>query len=117
MQPLSTHQLALSNLKERCSSQQKRLDELEKERLYLRLENEDLASSLHKLDEENMELRERNLGITHQLKQSHYELLEAKRQIDNVGKMEPMSVSYENSPPSKYRYKCTITLQIKKKLA
>ena len=81
--------MALSNLKERCSKQQKKLDEMEREKLVLHMENEQMAKTLHRLDGDNMELRERNLQVSHELKQSHYEIIELRRHLDE----QPMAMS------------------------
>lgn len=67
---LNTHQMALSTFKDRCSSQQRKLDELEREKLTLCLRNEEMRRTLEKLDHENMELRQQNLVFGHQLKVS-----------------------------------------------
>ena len=88
---LNTHQLALSNLKDRCTKQQKKLDDLEREKLVLQMENETLTKSLHRLDEDNMVLRERNLEVNHELKQSNYEIVEMRRHLSAFGNEEPMS--------------------------
>jgi len=90
---MSTHQMALSNLKERCSSQQKKLDDFEREKLVLLYENEDLKVNLRQLDEDNLELRERNLEVNHQLKQSQYEILELRRHLDRVGRSNSQEVA------------------------
>ena len=88
---LNTHQLALSNLKERCSKQQKKLDDLERDKLVLNIENEELAKTLRKLNDDNMEIRERNLEINHELKESKYEIMDLKHRLDNVGRDSPSS--------------------------
>jgi len=90
---MSTHQMALSNLKERCSSQQKKLDDFEREKLVLLYENEDLKVNLRQLDEDNLELREKNLEVNHQLKQSQYEILELRRHLDRVGRSNGQDVT------------------------
>ena len=89
---LNTHQMALSNLKDRCAKQQKKLDDLEREKLVLQMENETLAKGLHRLDEDNMALRERNLEVSHELKQSNYEVVELRRHLSSSGVEEPMSL-------------------------
>ena len=89
---LNTHQMALSNLKDRCAKQQKKLDDLEREKLVLQMENETLAKGLHRLDEDNMALRERNLEVSHELKQSNYEVVELRRHLSSTGVEEPMSL-------------------------
>ena len=90
---LNTHQMALSNLKDRCTKQQKKLDDLEREKLVLQMENETLTKNLHRLDEDNMVLRERNLEVNHELKQSNYEIVELRRHLSTFGneEQEPMS--------------------------
>ena len=90
---MNTHQMALSNLKERCSSQQKKLDDFEREKLVLLYENEDLKVNLRQLDEDNLGLRERNLEVNHQLKQSQYEILELRRHLERVGRGQEDQVS------------------------
>ena len=82
---LNTHQVALSTLKDRCSKQQKKLDELEREKLVLSVENDQLAKSLHDLDEENVTLRERNLKLNHQLEQDQDQILDLQRHLDSIG--------------------------------
>ena len=49
-------------------------------------QNEDLKVNLAQLDEDNLELRERNLEVNHQLKQSQYEILELRRHLSGVGR-------------------------------
>jgi len=83
---INTHQIALGNLKDRCTSQQKKLDDFEREKLVLLYENEDLKVNLAQLDEDNLDLRERNLEVNHQLKQSQYEILELRRHLSGVGR-------------------------------
>ena len=90
---MSTHQMALSNLKERCSSQQKKLDDFEREKLVLLYENEDLKVNLRQLDEDNLDLREKNLEVNHQLKQSQYEIIELRRHLDRVGRNNSQDVT------------------------
>ena len=85
--------MALSNLKERCSSQQKKLDDFEREKLVLLYENEDLKANLRQLDEDNLELREKNLDVNQQLKQSQYEILELRRHLDRVGRSNGQDVT------------------------
>ena len=82
---INTHQIALGSLKDRCSSQQKKLDDFEREKLVLLYENEDLKVNLAQLDEDNLDLRERNLEVNHQLKQSQYEIIELRRHLSGVG--------------------------------
>ena len=48
-------------------------------------ENEDLKVNLAQLDEDNLDLRERNLEVNHQLKQSQYEIIELRRHLSGVG--------------------------------
>ena len=91
---LNTHQLALSNLKERCSKQQKKLDDLERDKLVLNIENEELAKTLRKMNDDNMDIREKNLEINHELKQSQFEIVQLKRKLDQVGISE---IKSENS--------------------
>ena len=55
-------------------------------KLVLLYENEDLKVNLRQLDEDNLELREKNLEVNHQLKQSQYEILELRRHLDRVGR-------------------------------
>lgn len=88
---INTHQIALGNLKDRCSSQQKKLDDFEREKLVLLYENEDLKVNLAQLDEDNLDLRERNLEVNHQLKQSQYEILELRRHLSGVGRNSTVS--------------------------
>ena len=82
---LNTTTLALSNLKDRCSKQQKDLDALEKEKRLLQLKNEQLNKLVQSLDQDNMELREQNLEMSHELKQGHYEVIALRRHLDSIG--------------------------------
>ena len=96
---LNTSQMALSTLKDRCAKQQKKLDDLEREKLVLQMENETLAKNLHRLDEDNMVLRERNLEVSHELKQSSYEVVELRRHLSSQGVEEPMSLVVAEEEP------------------
>ena len=96
---LNTTQMALSTLKDRCAKQQKKLDDLEREKLVLQMENESLAKSLHRLDEDNMVLRERNLEVSHELKQNSYEVVELRRHLSSQGVEEPMSLVVAEENP------------------
>jgi len=96
---LNTTQMALSTLKDRCAKQQKKLDDLEREKLVLQMENETLAKSLHRLDEDNMVLRERNLEVSHELKQNSYEVVELRRHLSSQGVEEPMSLVVAEENP------------------
>ena len=82
---LNTHQVALSTLKDRCSKQQKKVDDLERDKLVLRVENDQLAKSLHQLDEENLMLREKNLELNPQLEQDHDQIDDLQRHLDSIG--------------------------------
>ena len=85
----NTHQMALSNLKERCSKQQKKLDDLEREKLVLRVENETLSKSFYELDQENVILREKNLQLNHRLEMDQDQILDLQRHLDSIGFQNP----------------------------
>ena len=85
----NTHQMALSNLKERCSKQQKKLDDLEREKLVLRVENETLSKSFYELDQENVILREKNLQLNHRLEMDQDQILDLQRHLDSIGLQNP----------------------------
>ena len=81
--------MALSNLKERCSKQQKKLDDLEREKLVLRVENETLSKSFYELDQENVILREKNLQLNHRLEMDQDQILDLQRHLDSIGLQNP----------------------------
>ena len=54
-------------MKERCTRQQRRIDELEQENLQLNTSRNDLYGEIKKLHEANVKLRERNLAIGREL--------------------------------------------------
>ena len=60
-------------MKERCTRQQRRIDELEQENLQLNTSRNDLYSEIKKLHEANVKLRERNLSIGRELHMTNRE--------------------------------------------
>jgi len=104
----NTHQMALSNLKERCSKQQKKLDDLEREKLVLRVENETLSKSFYELDQENVILREKNLQLNHRLEMDQDQILDLQRHLDSIGLQNP-GTSCNQSPVLSSNNKVTHT--------
>jgi len=64
---ISSLTVALLGMKERCTRQQRRIDELEQENLQLNTSRNDLYGEIKKLHEANVKLRERNLAIGREL--------------------------------------------------
>ena len=60
-------------MKDRCTRQQRRIDELEQENLQLNTSRNDLYSEIKKLHEANVKLRERNLTLGRELQLTNKE--------------------------------------------
>ena len=60
---LNTLRLALGAMKERCTRQSKRIDELERENVTVRSSRSDLYGEVKRLHETNSKLREKNLNL------------------------------------------------------
>ena len=60
---LNTLRLALGSMKERCTRQSKRIEELEKENVTVRSSRNDLYAEVKRLHEANLKLREKNLAL------------------------------------------------------
>ena len=69
-------------MKERCTRQQRRIDELEQENLALNSSRKDLYTEIKKLHEANVALRERNLGLGRELTMASRENLNIKNRSD-----------------------------------
>ena len=65
--------VALLGMKDRCTRQQRRIDELEQENLQLNTSRNDLYSEIKKLHEANVKLRERNLALGRELQLTNKE--------------------------------------------
>ena len=79
---INSLQIALFSLKDRCTKQQKRIDELEGENMVLNNSRADLYTDLKKLHEANVKLREKNLSLSHELHMRSKENCEMKVQWD-----------------------------------
>ena len=64
---LNSMQLAIISLKDKCQKQQKRLDELEGDKMTLETSKESIYNEIKKLHESNVKLRDRNLQLSHDL--------------------------------------------------
>lgn len=104
---MNTLHLALHAIKERCGRQQRRLDELEVERSSLLANRSHLTSTIQRLDEDNLRLRQKNLELNHELHRNSWQTLELKDQLDQALQdlhqekqhEEPMSIM-EPEPPA-----------------
>jgi len=79
---INSLQIALFSLKDRCTKQQKRIDELEGENMVLNNSRTELYSDLKKLHEANMKLREKNLSLSYELQMRSKENCEMRVQWD-----------------------------------
>ena len=81
---LNTTKVALSSLTDRCSKQQKKLEDMEREKILLRVENEQLNKSLDQFDQENLVLREKNLELSHRLERDQEQISDLQRHLDSI---------------------------------
>lgn len=79
---INSLQIALFSLKDRCTKQQKRIDELEGEKVALNNSRAELYSEMKKLHEANFKLREKNLSLSSELHMRGKENCEMKVQWD-----------------------------------
>jgi len=79
---INSLQIALFSMKERCTKQQKRIDELEAEKIALNNSRAELYSEMKKLHEANFKLREKNLSLSSELHMRSKENCEMKVQWD-----------------------------------
>ena len=95
---INSLQIALFSMKERCTRQQKRIDELESENSMLDTSRKDLYNELKKLHEANVKLREKNVSLSHELHLKSKDLSETRetlerdrtRNKDNVKQLEKL---------------------------
>lgn len=95
---INSLQIALFSMKERCTKQQKRIDELESENSMLNTSRADLYNELKKLHEANVKLREKNVSLSHELHLKSKDLSETRetlerdrtRNKDNVKQLEKL---------------------------
>ena len=95
---INSLQIALFSMKERCTRQQKRIDELESENSTLNTSRADLYNELKKLHEANVKLREKNVSLSHELHLKSKDLSETRetlerdrsRNNDNVKQLEKL---------------------------
>ena len=95
---INSLQIALFSMKERCTRQQKRIDELESENSMLDTSRKDLYNELKKLHEANVRLREKNVSLSHELHLKSKDLSETRetlerdrtRNKDNVKRLEKL---------------------------
>lgn len=95
---INSLQIALFSMKDRCTKQQKRIDDLESENSMLSTSRHDLYNELKKLHEANMKLREKNVSLSHELHLKSKDLSETRevlerdrfRNQDNVKQLEKL---------------------------
>ena len=95
---INSLQIALFSMKDRCTKQQKRIDDLESENFMLSTSRADLYNELKKLHEANMKLREKNVSLSHELHLKSKDLSETRevlerdrfRNQDNVKQLEKL---------------------------
>ena len=95
---INSLQIALFSMKERCTRQQKRIEELESENSTLNTSRADLYNELKKLHEANVKLREKNVSLSHDLHLKSKDLSETRetlerdrtRNQDNVKQLEKL---------------------------
>merc|ERR1719237_19220 len=79
---LNSLQIALQSMKERCTRQQKKIEDLEQDNIMLSASRNDLYTELKKVHESNEKLRARNVGLSHELHLKSRELTEVKELWD-----------------------------------
>eukprot|EP00092_Neocalanus_flemingeri_P030298 GFUD01032890.1.p1 GENE.GFUD01032890.1~~GFUD01032890.1.p1 ORF type:complete len:289 (+),score=90.20 GFUD01032890.1:51-917(+) len=79
---INSLQIALFSLKDRCTKQQKRIDDLEGENIVLNNSRAEIYAEMKKLHEANVKLREKNLSLSHELHMRSKENCEMKVQWD-----------------------------------
>merc|ERR1719242_581754 len=79
---LNSLQSALQSMKERCTKQQRKIEDLEQDNIVLSASRNDLYSELKKVHETNEKLRARNVGLSHDLHLKSRELTEVKELWD-----------------------------------
>jgi len=95
---INSLQIALFSLKDRCTKQQKRIEDLESENSMINTSRADLYNELKKLHESNVKLREKNVGLSHELHLKSKDLSETRevlerdrsRNKDNVKQLEKL---------------------------
>lgn len=95
-------QIALFSMKERCTKQQKKIEELEQETTLLNSSRNELYLEMKKLHEANVKLREKNVSLSHELHMKSKELSEVKelrdrdrvRNESNVKQLEKLQEDY-----------------------
>ncbi|XP_023325910.1 uncharacterized protein LOC111699458 [Eurytemora carolleeae] len=80
---LNSMQLAIISLKDKCQKQQKRLEELEGEKIILEISKENIYSEIKKLHESNVKLRDKNLQLSHDLQVKSIECTELRRTLED----------------------------------
>ena len=99
---LNSLQIALFSMKDRCTKQQKKLDEQEHEISALNSSRNELYLEMKKLHEANVRLREKNVILSHELHLKSKELSEVKQKWDrdrvinesNVKQLEKLQENY-----------------------
>ena len=97
------HNICIS-FQERCTRQQKKIEDLEQDNIMLSASRNDLYSELKKVHETNEKLRARNVGLSHDLHLKSRELTEVKelwdrdrgRHEDSVRQLERLQVRDSN---------------------
>lgn len=75
-------QIALISLKERCYKQQKRIEELEQEKVTMNNSRAELYAEIKKLHEANVKLREKNLSLNQELHQRNKENCDIRQVLE-----------------------------------
>ena len=60
------------------------MEDLEREKILLRDENEQLNKSLNQFDQENLVLREKNLELSHRLERDQEQISDLQRHLDSI---------------------------------
>jgi len=79
---LNSLQIALQSMKERCTRQQRKIEDLEQDNIVLSASRNDLYTELKKVHEANEKLRAKNVGLSHELHLKSRELTEVKELWD-----------------------------------
>ena len=81
---INTLMIALTNMKDRCSRMDKRIQDLEKENLQLRSSRSELYRDVKKLHEANIKLREKNLALNQKLHRKNKENVDVRDQLNSL---------------------------------
>lgn len=81
---LNTLRIALLTMKDRCTRQQRQIDDLEREKTSLQSSRSDMYEEVKRLHETNVKLREKNLKLNHELHQKSRENVDIRDKLHSL---------------------------------